>query len=500
MDIKAFSYTGINGQLASRLSNQRAKLADLTTQETTGLKSSTYKGIENRTLTLSCQSKIAQINGYKSTIAAIDTRLQLIGNSIDSMNDLSHTLSSNLGTNGYQLTSSGKTSEQIAAGNALDGYVSTLNTEIDGTYLFAGKASNSSPVVDSNTMINGDGTRAGFKQVMEERLQADLGSDGLGRLALSSSGSTVTLAEDGSHPFGMKLATATSTLAGATVTGPTGTPASLSVAFASQPASGQKLELTMTQPDGTKTSITLTAGDANDTTKGTFAIGATAADTAANLQTVMQARLETVAKTDTTAASASAAANNFFDTAGGASPMRVAGTSPFYNATSLVAGTSANTVTWYRGTNDANTPRLDAEARVGEGLSINYGVRANESAFTSQIKQLAIVSTMDVSDGDDTAKALWSSVVDRTKGPLAATTGSDTLQSVAAEISGARKTASSASDRMTIAATTYQDTVDKSLNVDDTELAVQITTLNTQIEASYKASSILYKLSLTNYL
>ncbi len=500
MDVKAFSYTGLNGSLASRLTSQRAQLSDLTTQETTGLKSMTYEGIDNRTLTLSCQAKIKQIECYQSTISAIDTRLQVIGNSIDSMNDLSHTLSSNLGTNGYQLTSSGRTSEQIAASNALEAYVSTLNSEVDGVYLFAGKSSDTSPVVDMDTMIEGDGTRAGYRQVMEERQQADLGSDGLGRLDLTSSGTTVTLAEDGSHPFGMKLAATSSTMTGATVTGPSGTPSTMSVDFTAQPTAGQKLELTVTQPDGTKTSITLTAGETTDTSKGTFAIGATAADTAANFKSVLQARLEAVAATDTKAASASVAADNFFDTAGGASPMRVSGTSPFYNATSLTAGTAADTVTWYRGTNDAATPRLDAEARVGDGLTVHYGVRANEDAFTSQIKQLAVVATTDVSGGDDTAKALWSSVVTRTKGTLAATTGSDTLQSVAAEISGARKTASSANERMTIAANTYQDTVDKSLNVDDTQLAVEITTLNTQIEASYKASSILYKLSLTNYL
>ncbi len=43
-----------------------------------------------------------------------------------------------------------------------------------------------------------------------------------------------------------------------------------------------------------------------------------------------------------------AAANNFFNVDAGQPPMRVAGP-PFDSATSLVAGTPANTVTWYTG-------------------------------------------------------------------------------------------------------------------------------------------------------
>ena len=506
MDVSKYSYTGLNGALSSRLVGQRALLSDLTTQETTGLKSTTYEGISNRTLTLSFQQKIAQNESYQSTIDAIDTRLEVIGNCVDSMSTLSSTVSGELGTNGYQLTSSGQTSEQIAAKNALEAYVSTLNTDVDGTYVFAGKASDVSPVVDVDTMLNGDGVRAGYTQVASERLQADLGSDGLGRLDLSSSGSTVSLAEDGSHSFGMKLSGVNSTLSNVTVTGPSGSPASMSLDVTAQPTAGEAIELTLTLPDGSTTTVTLTAADststetdATDGSTGTFQIGSTTAETAANIEAALNTALTSVGKTTLTAASAVEAANNFFDTANGGTPMRVDGP-PYDTATGLVAGTSSDTVTWYRGTNDTDTPRYDAQARVEDGLSVNYGVRANEDAFTSQIKQLAVLSTIDVSSGSDTDEALYSAVVDRTKGELEATTGNDSLQSVAAEIAGARTTAQSASDRMTVANTTYQTAVDSAMNVDDTELAVKLTSLQTQIEASYKASSILYKLTLSDYL
>lgn len=508
MDVGKYSYTGLNGSQSLRLTAQRQLLSELTQQETTKLKSTTYEGISNRSAVLSFKQKIAQNESYQSTITSIDTRLKVVGNSIDSMMSLSNSVSSELGTNGFQLTASGKTAEQVAASNALEAYVSTLNTDVDGVYVFGGKSSDVSPVVDVDTMLNGDGLRAGYNTVKDQRLQADLGSNGLGRLTLSSSGSTVTLAEDGTHSFGMKLTSATSTLSNVTVSGPSGTPASLSLNVAGQPTAGQAIELTLTQPDGSTSKITLTAKDASATTTikdaadgstGTFEIGATAADTAANIQAALQKAVTAKAKTDLTAASAVEAANNFFDTANGGTPMRVAGP-PYDTATSLVAGTSSDTVTWYRGTNDSNSSRLDAQARVEDGLSVNYGVRANEGAFTSQIKQLAVLSTMDVSGGTDTDQALYTSMVDRTKGPLEATTGNDSLQSVAAEIAGAQSAAKSANDRMTVASNTYQTAVDTAMVVDDTELAVKLTSLQTQIEASYKASAILYKLSLTSYL
>ena len=227
--------------------------------------------------------------------------------------------------------------------------------------------------------------------------------------------------------------------------------------------------------------------------------GATAADTAANLQAALKTALTAKGKTDLSAASAVQAANDFFDTANGGTPMRVDGP-PYDTATGLVAGTSANTVTWYRGTNDANSSRLDAQARVEDGLSVNFGVRANEDAFTSQIKQLAVLSAADVSGGTDTDKALYSSMAERTKGVLAANTGSDSLESVAAEIGGAQSAAKSAATRLTIATNTYQTAVDGAMNADKTEVAVKLATLQTQIEASYKATSMLYKLTLTSYI
>ena len=57
------------------------------------------------------------------------------------------------------------------------------------------------------TMLNGTGAQAGLKQVIAERQQADLGTNGLGRLVISSPTPTsVAVGEDvAGSPFGLKL-------------------------------------------------------------------------------------------------------------------------------------------------------------------------------------------------------------------------------------------------------------------------------------------------------
>ena len=498
MDIK-YAYTGLDTATSARLSAQRRLMTELVGQETTGLVAPTYAGISDRSLTLTYQQKIAENDSRQSVIATIDTRLELVGSSLEGLSSLSSEVGGALGQNGFQLTSDGKTPEQATALNALEGYVSTLDNEIGGTYLFGGRATDAPPVVDVSTMLHGDGSRDGFETVAAQRLAADRGADGMGRLGLTASGTTLTLASDGDHPFGMKVASTTSTLTDVTIAGPSGSPPALTIDVGGQPNLGETLSVMLTLPDGSTETIALEAGTKTDGDAGTFAIGATAADTAVNLQAALRTALGKVASTDLVAASAVQAADDFFDTAGGATPMRVDGP-PYESATALRAATAADTVIWYTGTNDAASARLDAHARVDEGQTVNYGTRANEVGITSQIKALAVVATLDLSAGGATEKAIYASMVDRTQPSLQANSRIDGLQTIAAEIAGARKAAAMASDRLTTTSNIYQTAVDETMAVDTTELAVKLTTLSTQIEASYKATSLLYKLTLTDFI
>jgi len=106
-------------------------------------------------------------------------------------------------------------------------------------------------------------------------------------------------------------------LTGATVTGPSGSPAAVSVNLgASNPSNGDQVTFTFNLPDGTTEAIQLTASTATPPPSGSFTIGATSTATATNLKAALNTALGTLANTALVAASAMAASDNFFNTDG----------------------------------------------------------------------------------------------------------------------------------------------------------------------------------------
>ena len=191
--------------------------------------------------------------------------------------------------------------------------------------MFSGTATGTPATVSVDEMLNGTATQAGLKTLIAERAQAD-GTTGTGRLSITQPTTTsVSVAEDAAgSPFGLKLSTVTSTLTGATVTGPSGSPAAISVALgATNPNPGDQISLTFKQPDGTTASVQLTATTTSPAPSGSFTIGATPAATAANLNSALNTAIGTVANTTLVAASAIAAGNDFFDTSSTATANNV---------------------------------------------------------------------------------------------------------------------------------------------------------------------------------
>jgi flagellin-like hook-associated protein FlgL len=500
----AVGNTSYNARIVRSLVDMRSSMNDLNTQLSTGLKAQTYGGLgDSRSLALSLSTKVARLENYTSTIDVLGVRLNTMYTTIDRMNNLTSEVSSDMDANSFDVLTDGKTVQQKTAANAMGEMIDLLNSSIAGSYVYGGRATDKAPVVDLNTIMEGVNGKAGFRQVGSERLQADQG-DGLGRLALSGSTGTFTLSEDGSHPFGMKLTSVTSTFVAADVAinGPTGSPASLDVTMTDQPSAGQKMVLTLTLPDGTSKDITLTAGDATNGNTGEFEIGATPDDTLANMQAALDAQLHKAASTDLVAASAVASANNFFKTFNGGVPQRIDGP-PFDTATALKDGTDADTVSWYVGenTNNATTgwsPRQDMTAQVDSAMSVQYGVRGNENAFAEAMANYAAISVVDISANDATAKATHSAVMQRAKANLSAP--DDKIQSIELEIVHAQSSVTVAKQRHQTLIATYGNTLDGIQNSDDAEVAVKIQALKTRMEASYSATSILYQLSLTKYL
>lgn len=235
------------------------QLSVLTTQLGTGRTAETYAGLGvGRTTSLAAHATISALEGYDAAIGYGQTRAQLATSSLTAVINFGTDLKSNL-ANGLVRSSSGTINSATLARNALDAAVDALNQTGAGIYIFGGRDSETEPVVDTDVMLNGDGTRAGLAKLVEQQRTADLGTDGKGRLttSLTPGGTTVGLTEDASAEaranFGF-------TLAGKPVTTGTAltasfTPADTTANLTTPVGGGQRFRALVQLADGSSQSI-----------------------------------------------------------------------------------------------------------------------------------------------------------------------------------------------------------------------------------------------------
>lgn len=501
------SITGVgpsSSLLVQSLVDMRNKLDDLQTQLGTGMKSQTYAGLGiDSGLTVGLRSQLSALSGYGDTITNVGVRLNLAQTALGQISSIAQDARSQMSsTLSVAFNANGRTTGQSLAQGQLDQMLGLLNTQSGDRYLFSGRATDQATTDSTDHILNGNGAQAGFTQFLSERNQADLGANGLGRLVIpAASGSTVSMSEDvAGSPFGFKLASVTSNLTGATVMGPSGAPAAISVALgASNPNAGDTVKFTFNLPDGTTQDLTLTATTSATPGPNEFTIGATAAATAANLQATLTTSIGTLASTSLAAASAVAASNDFFDTDATHPPQRVNGPA-FNTATSLVAGTSANTVSWYTGDDGTDPARSTAAARVDQSVVVSYGMRANEQALRLAVANVAVYAAMTFSASDPNANARYQALTQRLGTSLDGQPGTQRIADIEVDLAGAQTSVKAAKDRHQQTQGTLQDMLQQIETVPQEQVAAQILALQTSLQASLQTTAKLYQISLVNYL
>jgi hypothetical protein len=393
----------------------------------------------------------------------------------------------------FALNGNGQTTTQAAATSQLGEILSLLNTQVGNNYIFSGSATTTPSVASSDEVLNGNGAQAGLVQVINERLQADVGT-GSGRLVVGGAGSSVSLADDSAtSPFGFKVASVTSNLTGATVT--SSSPPSVAVNLGANPNAGDTIAFGLTLPDGSSQTITLQATTNSPPGANQFTIGATTTATAGNLQTALSGAIASLAQTALPAASAIAAANNFFNSN---PPLRVSGAPA--TSTSLVAGTPANTVFWYTGESGATPVRQTALAQVGASTTIAFGMRANEQAITSLVANVAVLAATTYSASDPNAQTSYQALSQQVAANLDGQPGTQQINDIAADLVNAQTTMSNAANLNTQTQTTLTDMMQSIDGVNQNQIGEQILTLQNSLSASLSVTARLAQLSLVNYL
>ncbi|HEY0440118.1 MAG TPA: hypothetical protein VGD36_08570, partial [Xanthobacteraceae bacterium] len=231
----SISSVGGRSQVAIQgLVDMRRQLDDLQQQLGTGKKATNYAGLGlDASLAVGVRTQLSALDSYEQTITTIGTRLNVAQGVLTRADELGRSVRSTL-VQTFPVKATGQTQAQESARGYLDELLDLLNTRVADRYLFAGRSVDQAPVESAANILDGDGVRAGLKQVIGERLQADVGAGGLGRLLVGGAAGSVSLSEDvAGSPFGFKLAGATTDIPGATITGPTGSPAALGIALAS---------------------------------------------------------------------------------------------------------------------------------------------------------------------------------------------------------------------------------------------------------------------------
>lgn len=236
-------YDKLQGQLAS--GQRAANLAELGS---------------DRFFDLSMRARLSRISSYADTMTTVNLRLDVLDKAISRLDTIEADQRTSAIPGGYGSSNVNFEITPTTSRARLDEVLDLLNSQIDGRYLFSGGLSDKRAVQSSSALLDGEAGRAGFRTIVNERYLADAGTGSMGRLTTTTTAALVELAEDGTHPFGLKLSTLSTSSADIALTQPGGAPPTLGVQFgATLPIEGATVTMGFTLPDGTEESITLSA-------------------------------------------------------------------------------------------------------------------------------------------------------------------------------------------------------------------------------------------------
>ncbi|MCD7060030.1 flagellin N-terminal helical domain-containing protein [Pelagibacterium xiamenense] len=489
------------------IANMQKQMENLQQQLATGKRYNTLASLGlDRVHDLNIRRRLQRIEGYQANILTTETRLSFYNNSLERLEEIEAEARALAVPNAYGSDGTVLVNAQQQAENLLREVVDLLNTDITGQYIFGGNASDTKPVSAYDMIMNGAGGKAGFLDVMAERNAADTANNG--RLDNTLAGQTVSLTEDGDHVFGFKLSSITGGGAYATVTdiaaahdpdAPVANTVSVEFTDISALEAGDEITIGLSYPDdrGRVEYITLKATDENPPPSGSYLIGADEAETAANFQTALQAKLDELVPTSLESASTYAAADNFFN-ASGAPVMRYDAGPP----EALVADTNYdNTVRWYNG-QDSTNPRKTVTTNVDESTKVNYGVQANEYGLNELVKGLAVFAASSFTPVDETNAARYEGMVDIQRGRLSEDNNANpgSIEVIMMELGLANSTMNTVKERHTQYDAQLQTMLADIESAPEEEVAAKILTLQTRLQASYQVTSMVSQLTLVNYL
>ncbi|MDR3374052.1 MAG: flagellin [Ancalomicrobiaceae bacterium] len=146
MSMRVATFASTNTLMQAALRTQ-AQEADVTEQESSGLKSSNYGGLgSDAGKVVSLQASVTRSKAYSSAATSANQRTQQMYSSLGSIIDTLTSFKSELSSFDATTSDTGTSALKSDAATTLDSVVSALNAKFGGTYLFAGSAVDTKPV------------------------------------------------------------------------------------------------------------------------------------------------------------------------------------------------------------------------------------------------------------------------------------------------------------------------------------------------------------------
>jgi flagellar hook-associated protein 3 FlgL len=153
------------------LVDMRKQLDELQRQLGSGKKANTYAGLGlERGLAVGLRSRLSALDAFGSSISHVDVRLSVAQTALGRLNQIGRDVKSAAFQSGT-IASNGSTIPQTTAYASLNEMLGLLNSQAGDRFIFSGLEAEKPAVASFEDVMDGDGIRAGFKQVVLERKQ-----------------------------------------------------------------------------------------------------------------------------------------------------------------------------------------------------------------------------------------------------------------------------------------------------------------------------------------
>src|SRR5438477_7960299 len=163
---------GIGGTAALSLqaiADMRSQLDDLQRQLGTGKKADSYAGLGlDRGLTIGLRAHLSTIASYGDSINNVGVRLNIAQTTLSRIAAIGREAKAGVVQSTFDADGTGQTTTQKTAQSQLGEILGLLNTQAGDRYLFSGRSGDQPAVESLQHILDGDGTRAGLKQLIAE--------------------------------------------------------------------------------------------------------------------------------------------------------------------------------------------------------------------------------------------------------------------------------------------------------------------------------------------